>query len=173
MDNESASLAALPAGTYYVGVIADSTKLIGEASETNNTASLKVTVGGPGNDTITSSVGADILIGGGGADHFVYQSKNAGLDQILDFTQGTDKLDFASSVFGKHLAQGNANTGTLDASHFVANGTGPTNALQVFWFDTNHSTLNYDANGSNGAAPVPIAHLLGVATLTSDDIHLI
>src|SRR5258707_912813 len=110
----------LPPGTYNVGVIADLIKEIGEVSETNNTASLKVTVGGPGNDTITSSVGADILIGGGGADHFVYQSKNSGLDQILDFTQGTDKLDFASSVFGKHLAQGNANTGTLDASHFVA-----------------------------------------------------
>ena len=72
--------------------------------------------------------------GGGGADHFVYAAVNSGLDHIVDFSGHggqNDVLDFDHLAFGNGLAAGGADTGTLDASHFVANATGATNAQQV------------------------------------------
>lgn len=43
----------------------------------------------------------DTLIGGAGADHFVFAKMpaNKGVDIILDFTVGVDRLDFTKSSF--------------------------------------------------------------------------
>ncbi|WP_192931213.1 calcium-binding protein [Gemmobacter serpentinus] len=54
--------------------------------------------GGNGNDTITGGAGADRLTGGNGADTFVYTSAadsrpSTGVDTIVDFVTGTDKID--------------------------------------------------------------------------------
>ena len=77
--------------------------------------------GGGGNDTISGSAaadvingaaGADIMRGNGGADRFdfnaVSDSRPSARDQILDFQQGTDKLDLVgidanSSVSGNQV----------------------------------------------------------------------
>jgi len=48
--------------------------------------------------------------------------------------------------------------GTLDASHFIANGTGP---------------LYYDADGSGNGAAVAVAVFNNGFVLKSTDIHLI
>jgi Ca2+-binding RTX toxin-like protein len=187
----SLTLASGSVGTFYLGVVADSASAIAESNEANNSAAIKVILGNDsgntltgttaadiiigfgGNDTITGGTGADTLWGGGGADHFAYKAKTEGTDQILDFARGTDVIDFAASAFGKRLAVGNANTGTLDASHLVVNETGPSNSQQDFWFQPSTSTLYYDANGNGGGMPVAIAHLVGVTTLSNADIHLI
>jgi Ca2+-binding RTX toxin-like protein len=50
-------------------------------------------------DTLTGGPGSNTLTGGAGADHFVYNATNEGLDHIVDFTPGTDVLDFKSSVW--------------------------------------------------------------------------
>jgi len=76
-------------------------------------------------------------------------------------------------AFGSGLAVGGADTGTLDASHFIANGTGPTTTDQVFWYDTDNSTLNYDADGSGSGGAVAIAVFNNGFVLNSTDIHLI
>jgi Ca2+-binding RTX toxin-like protein len=179
-------------GTYYIGVSADSTHLITESSETNNIAAIPVILGYnnnnalngtsgndvilgfDGNDTLYGGAGADTLIGGAGNDHFVFKAKTDGLDQIVDFAPGGDVFDFSYNAFGKHLAAGGTNTGTLDASHFIANATGPTTKAQDFWYDTAHSILYYDADGSGlRSAPIALAHLENGATLHYTDIHLI
>jgi Ca2+-binding RTX toxin-like protein len=179
-------------GTYYIGVSADSTNLITESSETNNIAAVPVILGNnsnnalngtsgndvilgfDGNDTLYGGAGADTLIGGAGNDHFVFKAKTDGLDQIVDFAPGSDILDFTRSAFGSHLATGGTNTGTLDASHFIANATGPTTKAQDFWYDTAHSTLYYDADGSGlRSAPIALAHLENGASIHYTDIHLI
>ena len=57
--------------------------------------------GGDGTDVLTGGGGADILIGGAGRDRFDFDSAaDIGLgalrDQVLDFVQGIDRLDFAT-----------------------------------------------------------------------------
>lgn len=129
--------------------------------------------GRAGNDTIVGGAGADQLSGGPGNDHFVFNFKTEGLDQVMDFNSG-DVFDFSRSAFGNHLATGAANTGTLDASHFVANSTGPMNAAQEFWYNTANQTLYYDADGSgHHDAPIAMAHLVNGFMLHNTDIHLV
>ena len=190
----------LTAGTYYLGVIADSTGNVTESNETNNASgaipiivgnnSANSLTGTPGNDTIfglggndTLSGGAgndvyiggtgnDTLIGGSGNDQFVFNATNEGLDQIYNFHAG-DLIDFAAAGFGNGLAVGKTNTGALDPSHFIANATGPTNSAQEFWFDTANHTLYFDSNGSAHGGQVAMAHLQNNYVMHSTDIILV
>ena len=190
----------LTAGTYYLGVVADSTGTVTESNETNN-ASIAIPIvvgnngnnsligttgndtifglggndtlsGGGGNNVFIGGTGNDSLIGGAGNDQFVFNATNEGLDQILKFHVG-DFIDFATAGFGSHLAGASANTGALDPSHFVANATGPTNSAQDFWFNTSSHTLYFDSNGSAPGGQVAIAHLQNSYVLHSSDILLI
>jgi Ca2+-binding RTX toxin-like protein len=181
------------AGTYYLGVIADPTGAIPEASESNNvsnvvpvilgttgantltgTAGKDVIIGFDGNDTITGSGGGDTLIGGTGADHFRYTAQTQGLDTIVDFSHGEDALDFSRLAFGSHLATNGANTGTLDVSHFTVNQTGSaTGATAQFVYNTDNHILSFDADGAGGTGAVQIVVLGNAAPLTNTDIHLV
>lgn len=74
--------------------------------------------GGDGDDTLVGRVGADTLIGGDGADTFVwlaytdskeslpsYDTGRVGVDTVMDFVSGVDKLDL-SHVTGVHVTAG-------------------------------------------------------------------
>jgi Ca2+-binding RTX toxin-like protein len=202
-DSEAMALSLptnLTAGTYYLGVIADSTGKVTESNETNNASnavpiivgniaanSLTGTAGndtifglggndnlsgGGGNNVLIGGAGNDTLIGGAGNDQFVFNATSEGLDQILNF-HANDLIDFATAGFGSHLALASGNTGTLDPSHFIANATGPTNSAQDFWFNTSSHTLYFDSNGSAPGGQVAIAHLQNSYVLHSTDILLI
>ena len=54
-------------------------------------------VGSGDDDRLIGGAGDDILTGGAGADHFVFTSE-AGADIILDFRDGTDKIEFDSDT---------------------------------------------------------------------------
>ena len=188
----------LAAGTYYLGVMADATSKIAESSETNNVSTVVPVIVGnanansmagtgaimfglAGNDTISSNggnnvmiggAGNDALLGGAGNDQFVFNATSEGLDQIYNFHAG-DLIDFAAAGFGSHLAAGGANTGVLDASHFVANATGPTTTAQEFWFNTSTHTLYFDANGSAPGGQTAIAHLQNTYVLHNTDILVV
>ena len=188
----------LAAGTYHLGVMADATSKVAESSETNNVSTVVPVVVGnanansmagtgaimfalAGNDTISSAggnnvmiggAGNDTLIGGAGNDQFVFNASSEGLDQIYNFHAG-DLIDVAAAGFGSHLAAGGANTGVLDASHFVANATGPTTTSQEFWFNTSTHTLYFDANGSAPGGQVAIAHLQNAYVLHNTDILVV
>jgi Ca2+-binding RTX toxin-like protein len=192
-DPESTSLSFpsnLAPGTYYIGALADSGNVVAESNEANNASNIVPVIlgndsgntlngtagndtifGFGGNDTLTGSSGNDTLVGGAGNDHFRFNARTDGLDTIVDFTSGTDVLDFSRVAFGNKLA-GRANTGILDSSHFIANATGPITSAQEFWYNTTDHKLYYDADGSGAGAPVAMA-LLGVSTLSNTDIHLV
>ncbi|MES2441213.1 MAG: calcium-binding protein [Pseudomonadota bacterium] len=59
-------------------------------------------IGGGGADRLVGGTGADKLTGGDAADTFVFEV-GGGLDMIMDFATGTDKIDLA--VFGLSWAQ--------------------------------------------------------------------
>jgi Ca2+-binding RTX toxin-like protein len=178
---------SLTAGTYHLGVIADYNNQIAESNESNNASSgsLTVILGNSGFNTLTGTAGADeiiglgssdtliggagndTLIGGSGADHFRYNATTEGLDTIVDFSPGSDVLDFAHSAFGFSFA------GTLSSANFIANATGPTNTSQKFWYNTSNFTLYYDADGSGPGAAHAMAQLENHAILNSSNIHLI
>ena len=170
--------------------MADSGNLVAESNEANNASNIVPVIlgndsgntlngtsgndtifGFGGNDTLTGGSGNDTLVGGAGGDHFRFNARSDGLDTIVDFTSGTDVLDFSRLAFGNKLAI-RANTGILDPSHFIANATGPITSAQEFWYNTSDHRLYYDADGSGAGAPIAMA-LLGVSTLSNTDIHLV
>lgn len=62
--------------------------------------------GGAGNDVLAGRGGSDTLIGGAGADSFVYRAADNGVDRIVDFQQGLDKID-VSAIDASAFATGN------------------------------------------------------------------
>jgi len=54
--------------------------------------------GGDGFDRIFGDLGNDTLTGGEGIDLFIFHA-NSGLDTVTDFTQGTDLIHLASSIY--------------------------------------------------------------------------
>ncbi len=191
--------ATLAAGTYYLAAIADKAGQVAETSETNNTSTvLPVVVGSAvantmagtnailfglaGNDTITSNggnsvlvggAGNDTLYGGAGADQFVFNTTADGMDYVRRFAAG-DHIDLAALGFGNGLAVGGANTGVLDASHFVANATGPTNLAQELWYNTTSHILYFDAQGSTpGSHEIAIAQMMNGFVLHNTDLWMV
>ncbi|WP_375511768.1 hypothetical protein [uncultured Nostoc sp.] len=78
--------------------------------------------GGDGDDNLRGDSGNDILIGGAGSDFFVFDSNKAfissdlGVDQISDFSSGTDKIRLSKKTF---TALDNTSNGELLGSNFA------------------------------------------------------
>lgn len=56
-----------------------------------------VIFGTPGADTIIGGTGSDILYSYGGADQFIFATRDWGFDRLVGFEQGSAKLDFSKS----------------------------------------------------------------------------
>ena len=82
--------------------------------------------GGDGNDRISGAQGSDILTGGGGADTFVYNHSGHGLDTIIDFEVGLDKIDVSAIL--ADAKYGSANT---FADYIQVVGTGGGAQVQI------------------------------------------
>jgi Ca2+-binding RTX toxin-like protein len=120
--------------------------------------------GGAGNDTLVGGNGADTLRGGAGADKFQFFNPNEGVDTILDFVSGSDKIVISLAGFGSGLT-----AGLLSASRFVI-GTAALDANDRFIF--NGGKLFFDRDGSGGASSKQIATLTGLPTLVASDISI-
>jgi Ca2+-binding RTX toxin-like protein len=118
-------------------------------------------------DTLTGGAGSNTLTGGAGADHFVYNATTEGLDNIVDFTPGSDVLDFKSSAFG------NLAVGTLSAANFDSNATGtPTHAGPEFIYNTTSHILSFDSDGTGVAVAIQMAHLENGVPLAAANITI-
>lgn len=119
--------------------------------------------GGGGNDYINAGAGTNMVTGGAGADQFVLHTN--GLDLLVDFMAGSDKLVLSKSEFTAFASK------TVNATDFLvaANNTTHVSGGGLL-FDTANSTLYYDVDGHS--ALTAIAHLNNNARVSVTDIVL-
>ncbi|CAO4194776.1 malectin domain-containing carbohydrate-binding protein [Methylorubrum extorquens] len=132
-------------------------------------------VGGAGNDLLIGGAGHDQLLGGTGEDFFRFQNPTSDVfngasndgDFIFDFTasQG-DKIQLNASAFGLSF-------GVVDGVNFFS-GTSPaaTEATPTLLYNTQSSTLFYDADGSGAGGLTILAGFGGSPDLKASDFIL-
>ena len=157
-DNESASF-VLPsnlsaAGTYYLGVLADSTNVVTEAKESNNSAALPVILGNggdnslsgtssgdslwgfAGNDSLNGGAGKDFMAGGIGNDIYYVDStgdvvtENAG--EGTDSVRSSVSFTLGATVENLTLTGSAAIKGTGNAAANTITGNSGANSLTGF-----------------------------------------
>jgi Ca2+-binding RTX toxin-like protein len=112
-----------------------------------------------GDDALIGGSGDDLLIGGNGADQFRYSGAETGLDRILDFVSGSDRIALSTAGF--------AHTATVD---FVSSGTpAATTGNSTFLYDVNSGIVSYDADGTGAAAAIQLAQLNAGLSLSAGD----
>lgn len=137
-------------------------------------------LGGAGNDSLTAGdaadlvqggAGKDTLSGGLGADIFRYDAPSEGLDLILDFEIGVDKVQINASAFGGGLTSA---TDLAAEQRFISNISGKANlALGQFVYETDAGRLWWDADGTGAGARVLVASLQGNPAFAVTDILLL
>lgn len=104
-------------------------------------------VGAGGDDVLQGGAGYDVLSGGAGADRFVLATDGS-IDEVMDFTRGTDSLML------------------VDAQGDTAGG-----ALSVLTWDSRTRTLSWDPDGDNGPGlNLPFATLDAVSNVGASDL---
>jgi Ca2+-binding RTX toxin-like protein len=102
-----------------------------------------------GDDFLVGNSGADQLQGGSGSDAFGYLGGETGLDRILDFQSGTDKILLSSAFYHP--------TGTVD---FVSGaGASAQTSNSTFLYDPSTGIVSFDADGNGAGAAVQLAQL--------------
>ena len=103
-------------------------------------------------------MGNDTLVGGAGADHFVFDQAFGGgnLESIMDFSAGVDTIDLSLSVFS-----GFASAGLIQTNQFWASSTAIAAhaASDRIIYNTVSGALYYDEDGTGAKDVVQIATL--------------
>lgn len=120
--------------------------------------------GGGGNDVLEGGEGADRLTGGTGADQFLFNTDDDGTpwgDTITDFVSGTDDLVFDTADFAG-----------MSTTLQFRNGSSAGGSGSWFYFNGSTRQLFWDVDGTGAAAPVLVATLTGVTSLSAGDFVL-
>lgn len=130
-------------------------------------------VGAATDDVLVANPQGGALVGGAGADSFVFNLPPQNASTITDFTHGADVLQISASGFGHGLATGvgPAVLNATDAATVPDHGPGG-----YFIFDNagpNQGALYWDPTGGTGADATPIAMLNNVVSLLSSDFHVV
>jgi Ca2+-binding RTX toxin-like protein len=114
--------------------------------------------------------GHDVLTGNGGADMFAFTSSigagTGNVDQITDFTAGTDRIALDDAGFAA------LTPGALAASGFFA-GAAAQDANQHILYNAATGALSYDADGNGGVAAIQFAQLTAGLDLHASDFFVI
>ncbi len=130
--------------------------------------------GGAGGDLLNGGPGRDTLGGGGGRDRFAFRhplEPESGIDTILDFAPGADRIRLDNDIFTALGTQ--TATTSLRARNFSSDGTpGPTSYIV---YAPSSGLLYYDADGSGPGTAIAFA-VLGTTThptLTAADLQVL
>ena len=141
----------------------------GALNLTGNDIAQSIT-GNAGINLIDGKLGNDVLVGGNGADTFIFSTTlNAAsnLDVISDFVAVDDTIQLTSAIFAT-LA------GTIAAADFLINTTGlAATVAQNIIYNSSTGGLFYDADGLGGAAGVQFATLTGAPTISLSDFTVV
>jgi Ca2+-binding RTX toxin-like protein len=130
--------------------------------------------GGSGADTFVGGGGEDLLTGGGGADTFRYDSSSDStsnaMDQVLDFTAGSDRVDL-SRIDADTLTGGDQAFHWIGSSGFSGSGAASAGELRAYvhnlvWF------VEGDTNGDGRADFVLALFQQGPTPLSQADVLL-
>ena len=104
-------------------------------------------------------------------DLFVFNNLAVNRDIVTDFTRGSDKIAIDDTLFGGGLVEGNS----LEMNQLVVSVSPAATVAGVgtFLFNSATGVLRWDADGRGGAAPVTIATLQNVTTLSVDDFLIV
>ncbi|MBL8486051.1 MAG: calcium-binding protein [Rhodocyclaceae bacterium] len=125
--------------------------------------------GGSGNDSLYGGAGNDTLSGGNGTDGFVFNTAlgSSNVDDVLDFTPGTDGIGLENAIFTT-LA-----VGALPAAAFYAGSAAHDSSDRII-FNAGTGALYYDADGSGFLhLQVQFATLDRGLTLAADDFLVV
>ena len=108
-----------------------------------------------GRDILTGGASNDVLNGGGGNDQFVFDTGNVfnssdlGIDRILDFSVGSDKIRLSKDTFA---ALNNTSNGRLRSADFeiVANNNLASGSSAEIVYNSNNGNLYYNENNEAG-----------------------
>jgi Ca2+-binding RTX toxin-like protein len=129
--------------------------------------------GDTGADSLAGGVGSDTLQGGDGSDSFQFDAPaNSGIDTILDFQHGADRIELNTGYFTGLNLSGNDLAGGFVVS---ANGAATSASDRIIYDDTT-GALYYDSDGTGATAAVQFAQMggdagTGVPQLTASDFH--
>jgi microcystin-dependent protein len=132
----------------------------GSFTGTGNAANNVIT-GGVGNDILFGLNGADTLTGGAGADRYSYVGGETGVDTIIGFVSGTDKIGLSTTGF--------VHTPTV-LLQVTPLGIAPTTANSTFLYDQAAGALFYDADGNGAGAAVQLATIGAFTALAVTDL---
>ncbi|MGO4571647.1 Ig-like domain-containing protein [Microvirga sp. 2TAF3] len=125
--------------------------------------------GGPGADVLNGKGGNDILQGGKGKDAFVFDSRNVGVDIVLDFKIKEDKIHLAGKAFGLRK-------GVLKAAAFLKVNGGSPEAVDPddrIIYDRSKGLLYADLDGSGDIPPILLAIFRNKPDLSLKDFLII
>jgi Ca2+-binding RTX toxin-like protein len=154
-DNESANFflpGNLPAGTYYIGVLADSSNAVAESHEGNNDAAVVVILGNGGdnslsgtasadsfwgfvgNDTFNGGSGKDVMFGGTGNDLYYVDSTGDAITERsgegADNVQSSVDYTLATALENLTLTGSGSIKGTGNGANNVISGNSGSNVLK-------------------------------------------
>ncbi len=166
--------------SYTLGANVENLSLYNSTDGTGNSANNRIIglgtgnnrlSGGDGNDYLAGGLGNDTLTGGAGIDSFVLNSTGNGLDRIVDFAAGVDKILVSSSTFGGGLVAG---TALLSKQLLVGTGSRANTVDQRFVYNKNNGSLYFDADGNQSQfSSIKIATFSNLAVIAASDFVLI
>jgi Ca2+-binding RTX toxin-like protein len=122
---------------------------------------------GNGGTVFSSGSGNDVMTGSTAVvrDDFYFLGNETGVDRIIGFQSGTDRIAIDRTVAG----QGLGNPFVL----VEGPGASAASAINTMIHDTTTGLLSYDRDGSGPGTPVPLAYLDIGVTLASTDFFFI
>jgi Ca2+-binding RTX toxin-like protein len=134
----------------------------------------QIVLGNAGNNILDGGLGADALVGFGGADTFAFTTAlgNGNVDSILGFEAGTDKIALDDGIFTGLSVNQNSVPFTLATAAFHT-GSAAHDADDRIIYDASTGALYFDADGSGAGAAVQFASLTAGLSLSASDFVVI